>query len=77
MFKYQLDQLIYYLKDNKLHSASILSRMKIENLYNDKNSELFNQFNNEGTFYATTHGIFEEEKVFSSKEELAKYIIES
>jgi len=77
MFKYSLDKLVYYLQENKLHSAKILSRIKVENLYDDKHTEMYNQFKCNGIFYATCHGIFEEERIFNSKEELAKYIIES
>ena len=78
MFKYELNQLIYYLRKNRLHSAPILSRMKVDNLHEDKDPELFNQFDyDSGTYYATCHGIYEEENVFDSKENLAQNIINS
>lgn len=78
MFKYELDQLVFYLQDNRLHSAPVLSRMKVENLHEGSHSDFFNQFDcNSGTFYATCHGIYKEEEVFGSKEELAQNIVNS
>lgn len=73
--KYQLDQLICYIKDKKLHSAPVLARMTVENLHNDWNStdsqiRTFTPFGPACIKYATCHGIFDEEEVAASKEEL-------
>lgn len=81
MFKYELGQLVYYLLDNKLHSAKVLSRMKLERLDESKNNDPYDPYDNfdydSGTFYATCHGTFREDEIFGSKEELAQNIINS
>lgn len=75
--KYNLQQTIYYLLDNKVHSAPVLSIMEVRNdkedlAYTKEQKELFTPFGKQGIKYATTHGIFPEEKVFDSKENLLK-----
>lgn len=77
MFKYELGQLVYYLKDNKRHSAPIISRMIVENKYDhfdrfqlriQKNQfEFFNRFGESVIMYATCHGEFKESDLFSTK----------
>jgi hypothetical protein len=76
MFKYKLDQLVWYLENNKVHSATILSRRYIDNLFPQKErcteeqEELFGRFGNECILYATVHGEYSEDELFSTKEEL-------
>ena len=74
MFKYELDQLVYYLKDNKLHSAPVLSRSITENLREDYDT-IFKQLGDSRRVYATCHGIINEEELFESKKALAEFIM--
>ena len=79
MFKYNLDQVVFYMLNNVIHSASILSRMCVENLHENwaitkEQKELFTPFGNSRILYATTHGFISENVVFASKEELLKEI---
>ena len=73
--KYELNQLVWYLKDNKIHSAKILSRMLVENALSEGTSdiELFEKnyaFGCNCLEYSTVHGKFKEDQLFPSKEEL-------
>jgi hypothetical protein len=81
VFKYELNQLVYYLKDNKIHSAPILSRCIVENLHDEWNStheqeEFFCKFGKSAILYITCHGFFSEDKIFNSKEDLCKTLME-
>lgn len=74
--KYELDQLIYYLRDNKVHGAPVLARMKVENLHSDwactnAQKQVFTPFGEAGVFYGTCHGIIKEEDAYASKKELS------
>ena len=66
--KYNLGQEIWYMMDNKAHSAMVLSRSMVEN----KGGELpvHKQFGEAGIRYATVHGIISESGAFASKQEL-------
>jgi len=80
VFKFDLDQTVYYLLDNKIHSAPILSRMICENLHNSFSStkeqkETFMQFGENGEFYGTCHGSFRAEETFGSKEDLITILL--
>ena len=73
--KYKLDQLIYYMQDNKVHSAKVLSRWCIENLkeYASLGTEdmtFYAPMGVEGVWYKTCHGIINEKHAFASKQEL-------
>jgi hypothetical protein len=79
MFKYELGQLVYYMKDNKVHSAPILSRMLVENLNEDwdcteQQKEFFKPFGDSDIIYHTCHGTFAEYEIYSTKEELKELI---
>ena len=60
MFKFELKQLVFYLKDNKLNSARIISRKYVEDS------------GNRTIRYVTCHGEYDEKNIFESKEELLK-----
>ena len=80
MFKFELDQTVYYIKDNRLHSAPVLSRMVVENLKPTWNStkeqaDLFQRFGPCRVVYATVHGTYDETTLFESREALAAAII--
>jgi len=74
MFKYSLGQAVYYLKDNKVHIALILSRKYVDNVNlvipSTSNPKVDMQFGSSGISYATCHGEFKEHQVFISKEAL-------
>lgn len=66
---------IWYMMDNKVCSAPILATMQVENLHNDWDStpaqaETFIPFGKAGNYYATCHGVFNEDAVFATKDEL-------
>jgi len=78
--KFELDQLVYYIENNKVHSAKVIARMKVENLHPDWNStkaqrEAFTPFGSEGVFYSTCHNIYPENLLFASREELAQSLL--
>lgn len=73
--KYALEQTIFYIGDNKVRSAPILSRMVVENLHDDWSSnadqkELWLPFGSAKIVYNTCHGEVLESKAFASKEDL-------
>ena len=80
MFKFELDQTVYYIKDNRLHSAPIMSRMVVENLKPTWNStkeqvDFYQRFGPCRVVYATVHGTYDESSLFESPEALAAFII--
>lgn len=80
MFKFALKQTIYYLRDNRVHSAPVLSRMCVENAHQDwactdEQKYTFTRFGKNGIFYATCHGSVNEDEAFASKEELAQSLL--
>ena len=81
MFKFALDQVVYVILNNRVHSAPVLSRMLVENQRPDWNAtpeqrEFWQRFGVAGVKYATCHGEFHEEELFDSREALASAIIE-
>ena len=81
MFKNKIGQIVYYLKDNKIHSAPVLSRMIVENdsdfmVHTDEQKKFFNRFGKNREKYATCHGEFFENQLFISKEEVVNSLID-
>lgn len=72
MFKFELDQLVYYLLENKVHSAAVLSRIIAENKRDEEPENFYQQFGESKVQYATCHGVIDADKAFGSKEELLK-----
>lgn len=77
MFKFSLGQVVWYLDENKVHSAPVLSRMCIDNHHDDwactnEQKEVFQRFGASTVKYATIHGEYHEGSLFGSKEELLK-----
>ena len=70
MFKFELDQLVYYLLENKLHSAKIQGRKYTDVAAEGATTKWVNNIR-----YVTCHGVFDEKDVFATKEELSKAII--
>ena len=80
MFKYELNQAVYYIEDNKLHSALVVSRCCIENkleAYTETQKEIYEPWGKTQTLYKTVHGIYKEDQLFESKEELCDHIMNS
>ena len=80
MFKFELDQTVYYLMDNRVCSAPVLCRMLVENQHpkwnaTDKQAEFFQRFGPCRVVYATCHVEHEEATLFESREALAAAII--
>ena len=74
--KYELEQVVWCLRDNKVHSAPVLSRMYVDNAHEDWNSgpgqkQSFIRFGQGRIVYATIHGQYDEDQLFASREELA------
>ena len=71
MFKFGIGQIIYYMKNNKPHSAPVLARRKVED-HSDNHANtqeqksLFTPFGPSGTEYYTCHGVFAESNTFDS-----------
>ena len=76
MFKYELDQTVWYIKEDRVHSGPVLSRKYVDNKFpkdlrcTDEQEYSFGKFKMEGIWYATIHGIFTENQLASSKKEL-------
>ena len=73
--KYELGQLIYYMQDNKVHSAPVLARKQVENAkdYNELGTEdmaFAAPWGTAGIWYKTCHGIIDQNDAFASREEL-------
>lgn len=70
MFKFELKQVVFYMMDNRVHSAPIRSRMIVENV------DLYNDFGLATMIYATIHGKFQEHLLFESREALAAHLVD-
>ena len=81
MFKFELDQTVYFLMHNRVCSAPVVSRMLAENLHANWNAtkeqvEMWQRFGPCRVVYATMHGEHEEATLFESSEALAAAILE-
>ncbi len=77
--KYQLEQIIYYMRENKVHSAPVLAALEVKNAHqgwahSKEQKEIFTPFGPAGVKYATCHGIVSENEAFASREELAGFL---
>jgi hypothetical protein len=70
MFKFELRQLIFYLRDNKVCSASIMARFYVDTVSPTGSMDLYKRFGEPNTKYSTCHGIVYEQEAFASKQEL-------
>ena len=73
--KYALGQIIFYMKDNKVHAAEVVSRKVVENLHddwasNDEQKMVWQHFGVSCIVYKTVHGKYYEDEVFASREDL-------
>jgi hypothetical protein len=81
MFKFDLDQTVYLILDNRVHSAPVLSRMLVENHHpkwdaTKEQAQFFKRFGNCRVMYSTCHGEFSEQELFDSRQALASAILE-
>ncbi len=80
MFKYELNQLVYYMKNNAVHSSKILSRRVVENAhqasaYDPDSRHLYAMWGETTIEYRTVHGVYKENLIYASKEDLAAALI--
>ena len=80
MFKFELSQKIYYLRENRVHGAPISSRIYVDNEHQDwahteSQQDIWTPFGKTRVMYATCHGLIEEHEAFATKEELAQSIV--
>lgn len=67
--KYELRQKIFYMTANKVHSAAVLGRTVVE-FVEDMHGADVGIFGDEGTYYQTCHGVYDEAGCFATREEL-------
>jgi hypothetical protein len=82
MFKFELDQLIYYILDDHIHSAPILARMIVENTHDDwartdKQKRLFTPLGKSRELYATCHSLVRGDEAFASRQDLVNSLLEA
>jgi hypothetical protein len=70
MFKFKLMDKIFYLRNNKVHSAPVLARRFVDTQNPTSNSEIYERFGEPNISYSTCHGIVPESEAFASKEDL-------
>ena len=80
MFKFELGQTIYYIRNDRIHSADVLARIIVENAKEDwactdAQKELFTPFGKSREAYATWHGFVPVEDAFGSKQDLVDSLI--
>lgn len=80
MFKFELDQVIFYMRENHLHSAKVLARMRVENQYEHwactaAQEKLFTPFGPSREVYSTCHGFIPVEEAFASKQDLVEALV--
>lgn len=80
MFKFDLEQTIYYVRNDRVHSAPVLARIIVENAHDDwactdAQKELFTPFGKGREAYATCHGFVPAEDAFASKQDLVNFLI--
>jgi len=61
--KFELNQKIFYMQHNRVHSAPVLGRSCVE-FKEDINFQDTKIFGDEGVYYQTCHGVYEEEVCF-------------
>ena len=66
---------IFYLRENRLHSAPILSKVVVENLHEDwdctpEQKDSFLHFGPGGTRFCTCHGVVDENEAYETPEAL-------
>jgi len=79
--KFKCNDIIFYMLNNKVHSAPILSTLTVKNSenhasgYNKEQLKFFRRFGEDRTQYATCHGIVNDVDAFISKEALVMELL--
>lgn len=77
--KFELDQTIHYMNDNRPHSAPVLARMQVDNLHpwraTPEQQALFTPFGIAGVFYRTCHRTVPEKEAYASKKEMLEALM--
>ncbi len=69
MFKYELRQVVFYMRNNRIHSAPVLARKYIDNVEHKHHS-----FEAACIEYETCHAAFNEADLFISKDALLEHL---
>lgn len=72
---------IFYLRENRLHSAPILSKVVVENLHEDwactpEQEDIFTHYGPGGTRFYTCHGEVNETEAYETPEALFLGLLE-
>ena len=72
---------IFYIRQNRLHSAPILSKVVVENLHEEQASteqqkDIFTHYGLEGTKFYTCHGEVQENEAYETPEALFLGLLE-
>lgn len=75
-----LGETIYYLRNDKLHSAPILSKIIVENANddwdcNEEQKEIFTRFGKAKIAYSTCHGEINDREAFKTPEALFAHLL--
>ena len=73
--KFKLGQNIWYISNNRVCPAPVVTKATIANSFDDwaetdDQKESWGRFGHSGIFYVTCHGLFEDKMVFGTKEQL-------
>ncbi len=73
--KFQIEDVIYYMNENRVHSAKIFARQQVEanpttKPSNPEQARLYAPWGDTRIEYATCHGTINEKDAFESKEAL-------
>ena len=81
MFKYELGELIYYMGNDRICSAPIMSRTLVDNEHNDwdattEQAQSFMPFGKAGIYYNTCHGIYTEDQVSTDPNDITTRLLD-
>lgn len=71
ILKYKLRDTVHYLINNKMHSADIVAIKSVQNIRDDS----CDPFGSAGVQYRTCHGVFLEQDVYKSKQDLVAELL--
>ncbi len=80
MFKFDLEQTIYYIRNDRIHSAPVLAHIIIENAHDNwayisEHKQIFTPFGKSREAYSTCHGLVPIEEAFASRQDLVDSLI--
>lgn len=78
-FKFKLGQTVYWLSENKVCSADILSRVLVENkterVANEEQRSFYHKFGPSGVAYNVHGSTMKEDEIFGSRRELVENLL--